>query len=78
MKKVLLLAVIFGGSLAFTSCSSETDFTCVCTKTYTTSGTSPDKNIAVLRGIDEDAASSTCTSLADTGTGFTETCTLVD
>jgi hypothetical protein len=76
MKKLLLLTVIVGGSIAFTSCSKESDFTCVCTTTYS-SGT-PDVEPNVFRGIDKDAAEKTCTSMNFSNSGTNRTCSLVD
>jgi len=75
MKKILLLAVVFGGTLAFTSCSSQTDHTCLCT---TSTGSSTSKSVQIFEGIDEDAASSTCTSLNYSYSGSSRTCTIVD
>ena len=77
MKKVLLLAVIFGGAVAFTSCSKQTDHTCDC-KITNTSGTYHETTVFV--GIEEDAAETTCTSLASNWltSGQSATCSLVN
>jgi hypothetical protein len=76
MKKILLVTVILGAAIAFTSCSKETEHTCKCD--YSGSAIVSYSEATVLAGIDEDAAKSTCTSFNETGTGYTSTCALVD
>ena len=75
MKKELLLTVILGGALAFTSCSKQTDHTCLCT---VTSGSQTTKETTVFVGIEEDAAETTCTSLNISQVGYTKNCALVN
>jgi len=76
MKKILLFTVILGGSLAFTSCSSDTEHTCKCT---ISNGTVTYSETAVYAGVDEDAASTSCMTMVENASaGETWTCGLVD
>ena len=72
MKKLLLFAIILGGSIAFTSCSKKGDYNCACTIDFMGTSTTTE---SVMKDVKEKDAEEACDKLDETASA---SCTLKD